>query len=92
MGRLSTSLITVDPVVVRLETASKKASTKLGTLPERTKGRAAKKEARVHPKVTIKTASRTFRREDSLLILARKRPNNAIIPMANKKPKTASRS
>src|SRR5690554_4875113 len=74
LGRLSTSGITVEPVVVRLEVASKKASARLGTLPERTKGKAAKKDVSVQPKVTIKIASRALRREDLDFTLARNRP------------------
>ncbi len=92
LGKLSISGITVAPVVVKPETVSKKASTKLGTLPEKTKGKAPKKEVSVHPKVTTKIASLALSREDVALIFERKRPINPIIPMANKRPKTASRS
>src|SRR5690554_2235486 len=86
LGSTSTSLITVAPVVVRPETASKKASAVLVRLPENIKGRAAKREVKNQPKVTIRIASRFFKREDVPPRLTNTTPTKAAMPMDGASP------
>ena len=55
--RTPTSLRIVAPVVVNPELTSKKASIIFGICPEKTKGRAPKKDQRIQQRATIKTPS-----------------------------------
>src|SRR5690606_16888663 len=74
------------------ETASKRASTKEGTAPDSTRGKAAKKETITQPKVTMATASLAFRRGDLTCTLDKSRPVRPKIPMESRIPITAPRS
>ena len=55
--RTPTSLRIVAPVVVNPELTSKKASIIFGICPEKTKGKAPKKDQRIQQSATIKTPS-----------------------------------
>jgi len=55
--RTPTSSNIVAPVVVKPELTSKKASIMLGICPEKTKGRAPKKDQRIQQRATIRTPS-----------------------------------
>ena len=55
--RTETSFKMVAPVVVKPELTSKNASMMVGICPEKTKGRAPKKDQRIQHKATIRTPS-----------------------------------
>ena len=57
----STAVNMVEPVVVKPETVSKKASIKLGMSPESTKGSAPKRDIKIHARDTTARPSRAYR-------------------------------
>ena len=59
--RGSTAVRMVEPVVVKPETVSKKASIKLGMSPESTKGSAPKRDMKTHARATTASPSRAYR-------------------------------
>ncbi len=80
-GIISTFGITVAPVVVSPDTASKNASVKEGNAPDIVKGNAPNIEMINHPNVTIVTASFAFKYLFLTFNFDMKRPKTTMIKM-----------